>query len=104
MPPPLNDVDRILTATADILMEGGYDAVTMPAIAERSGLDEASVAELFESPSEAMVAMLNREFSAMYASIVDHIERDPRGVRRIARAGRFVLTGERLGIEEVQPW
>lgn len=92
MPQPLNDVDRILTATADILMEGGYDAVTMPAIAERSGLDEPSVAELFETASEAMVAMLNREFSAMYAGIVDHIERDPRG-GLLSRIYLYILSG-----------
>ena len=89
---PPTDVDRVLTATADILMSDGYDAVTLSEIAARSGFDEASVTELFESPSEAMVAMLNREFAAMYAGIVDHIERDPRG-GLLSRIYLYILSG-----------
>ncbi len=89
---PPTDVDRVLTATADILMSDGYDAVTMSEIAARSGFDEASVTALFESPSEAMVAMLNREFAAMYAGIVDHIERDPRG-GLLSRIYLYILSG-----------
>lgn len=89
---PPTDVDRVLTATADILMSDGYDAVTISEIAARSGFDEASVTALFESPSEAMVAMLNREFAAMYAGIVDHIERDPRG-GLLSRIYLYILSG-----------
>lgn len=79
MPAPPTDVDLVLTAAAEILMARGYDAVTIPAIAHESGIDEAAITELFESSGEVLVSMLNREFAAMYASIVDHIERDPRG-------------------------
>lgn len=79
MPAPPIDVERILDAAAELLMSGGYDAVTLPAIARTAGLHERDVSALFETPAEALVAMLNREFAAMYASIVDHIERDPRG-------------------------
>ena len=79
MPAPPTDVDRILAAAADILMADGHDSVSLSRIAAHAGMSEAEVAELFESPGDALVAMLNREFSAMYAGIVDHIERDPRG-------------------------
>lgn len=92
MPVPPTDVDRILTACADVLMAEGYDAVTIPAIAARAGLSQAEVVELFESPGDALVAMLNREFTAMYASIVDHIERDPRG-GLLSRIYLYILAG-----------
>lgn len=92
MPAPPTDVDRIVTAAADVLMAEGYDAVTIPAIAARAGLSQAEVVELFESPGDALVAMLNREFTAMYASIVDHIERDPRG-GLLSRIYLYILAG-----------
>ena len=37
-------------------------------------------------------------------TIVLHLDRAPGGVRRISQAGRLVLTGDRLDIEEVRPW
>lgn len=37
-------------------------------------------------------------------TIVVHLARGADGVRRIARAGRFLLRADRLDIEEVQPW
>lgn len=92
MPAPLTDVDRILTAAADILMADGYDAVTVDAIAAHSGLAQAEVSELFETSGDALVAMLNREFGAMYAGIVDHIERDPRG-GLLSRIYLYILAG-----------
>lgn len=92
MPAPLTDVDRILTAAADILMADGYDAVTVAAIAAHSGLAQSEVSELFETPGDALVAMLNREFGAMYAGIVDHIERDPRG-GLLSRIYLYILAG-----------
>lgn len=92
MPAPLTDVDRILTAAADVLMADGYDAVTIPAIAANAGLSQAEVLELFETPGDALVAMLNREFAAMYAGIVDHIERDPRG-GLLSRIYLYILAG-----------
>lgn len=37
-------------------------------------------------------------------TVVIHLARDVDGVRRIVHVGRFLLHGDRLGIEEVQPW
>lgn len=37
-------------------------------------------------------------------TIVLHLERTPDGVRRIAQAGVFEMSGDRLGIQEVRPW
>jgi hypothetical protein len=72
-------VDRVLDATASILLADGYAAVTHSSIARCATATPEEVAELFANPSDALVAVLNREFSAMYSSIVDQIERDPRG-------------------------
>lgn len=75
----VTDIDRILTATADILINDGLDAVTMGSIAAKSALHETEITELFDSPGDVLVSVLNREFAAMYVGIVDHIEGDPRG-------------------------
>ncbi|WP_091226467.1 TadA family conjugal transfer-associated ATPase [Microbacterium sp. 3J1] len=48
------------------------------------------------------VALARQVVSAF--TVVLHLERAPGGQRRIAQAGRFTLVGDRLGIEEVQPW
>ncbi len=37
-------------------------------------------------------------------TVVLHLTRTPEGQRRIAQAGRFTLSGDRLSIEEVAPW
>ncbi|WP_337005736.1 TadA family conjugal transfer-associated ATPase [Microbacterium sp. LB12] len=48
------------------------------------------------------VALARQAVSAF--TMVLHLDRAPGGVRRISQAGRLVIEGERLGIEEVQPW
>jgi len=75
----LIDVDVVLDATGDVLMNDGYSAVTLASIASRSGLTVAEVETLFTTPQDALVSMLNREFSGMYSNIVQNIDRDPRG-------------------------
>lgn len=59
---------------------------------------------------EALGALAGMDATALARQVVSaftvvlHLERDRDGIRRIARAGRFALVGERLGIEEVRPW
>ena len=77
--PPVTDIDQILSAAADLIINDGYSAVTFAAIAERCGASAVEIESLFDTPNDVLVSMLNREFSLMYASIVDHVERDPRG-------------------------
>ena len=92
--PPVTDIDQILSAAADLIMHDGYNAVTFPAIAERSGAARDEVESLFDTPNDVLVSMLNREFSLMYASIVDHVDRDPRGgllSRSLRNAARGAL-------------
>lgn len=75
----LSDVDRILDAASDLIVNDGYSAVTLAAISLRCGIDHAQISSLFESPNDVLVSMLNREFDRMYENIVDSVERDPRG-------------------------
>ncbi|MEJ1089003.1 TadA family conjugal transfer-associated ATPase [Microbacterium sp. Mu-80] len=59
---------------------------------------------------EALGALAGMDATALARQVVSaftvvlHLQRDADGRRRIAQAGRFVLAGERLGIEEVAPW
>ncbi|UNK71722.1 TadA family conjugal transfer-associated ATPase [Microbacterium sp. H1-D42] len=48
------------------------------------------------------VALARQVVSAF--TVVLHLQRDTDGRRHIARAGRFVLSADRLDIEEVSPW
>ncbi len=75
----LSIVDAVLDAAADLIVNDGYDAVTHVSIASRSGVPVEQVIEAFPTANDALVAMLNREFQGMYRTIVESIERDPRG-------------------------
>lgn len=76
---PVTDVEIILDATSDIIMNDGYAAVTLASIASRAGTEVDEISDLFPTANDAMVAMLNREFQGMYGLIVQNIDRDPRG-------------------------
>lgn len=77
--PPVTDVDIILDAAGDLIMNDGYSAVTLTSIASRCGISVDEVKQMFPTANDAMVAMLNREFNGMYSVIVQNIERDSRG-------------------------
>ncbi|MBO0979940.1 TadA family conjugal transfer-associated ATPase [Microbacterium sp. SD291] len=59
---------------------------------------------------EALGALAGMDATALARQVVSaftivlHLDREPGGRRRIAQAGAFSLAGDRLGIEEVQPW
>jgi len=59
---------------------------------------------------EALGALAGMDATAMARQVVSaftivlHLARDADGIRRIESAGRFVLRGDRLGIEEAAPW
>lgn len=77
--PPVTNVDTILDSAADLIVHDGYGAVTFSAIASRCDCTHDQISAMFDTPNDVLVSMLNREFGRMYASIVDHVERDPRG-------------------------
>ena len=73
------DLDRILEAAGDVIVNDGYDAVSLERIAQRADIDVARIDAMFSNVGDVLVSMLNREFAAMYRGIVDHIERDEKG-------------------------
>ena len=75
----LPDAAHVLDVAANIVVHGGFETLTLTSLASECGETEADLVELFGTIDEALVLMLNREFMGVYVSIVDHIERDPRG-------------------------
>jgi AcrR family transcriptional regulator len=73
------NASRILDAAADIIVDGGFDRVTLDRVADAAGTSKAEIISEFGSLEETLIVMLNREFTGIYLSTVDQIERDPRG-------------------------
>lgn len=79
MQPAIPDAARVLDVAAGIVARGEFSSLTLDSLAEECGESAAELTELFGTVEEMLVLMLNREFTGIYVSIVDHIERDPRG-------------------------
>jgi len=68
-----------LDSTEKLFLEGGHSAVTLDAVAQGAGVPLEALTELYPTHLDILVAMLNREFSAMYQGIITDVERDPLG-------------------------
>jgi AcrR family transcriptional regulator len=73
------DVEPVLDAAAEIVLEDGFDAANLRRIADRAGITEEQLLQLFHSPGQLFVSLLNREYAGIFRVIVDHMDRDPRG-------------------------
>lgn len=73
------DVDAVLDATASIVLDDGFEAANLRSIAARAQVTEDQLLDLFHSPGQLYVRLLNREYAGMFLVIVDHIDRDPLG-------------------------
>jgi AcrR family transcriptional regulator len=71
--------DGLLDAAAHLVVEDGFDAVSISQIALVAEVSDDELLSHFGSLEDLLVAMLNREFSRLWTDILDHIERDPRG-------------------------
>jgi AcrR family transcriptional regulator len=91
MPTDLAQHSRVLDAAADIVANGGFDTLTVETLAKAAGISPELVIEHFGGLQEALVLMLNREFTGIYVSMVDHIERDPDG-GRLSRIYYYTLS------------
>ena len=85
------DLDAVLDVAADAVVNDGYDALSFRLVASRLGTDVAAVEGTVGTIEQLLVAMLNREYAAMFRSLSDNIERDPLG-GRLSRIYRYVLT------------
>ena len=75
----LDSTARVLDVASEIVAGGGFDTLTLELLADRTGTSVEALTETFGSLQEALVLMLNREFTGIYVSMVDDIERDPDG-------------------------
>jgi AcrR family transcriptional regulator len=75
----IDGASQILDAAAALIVDAGLEGVTLESVATRAGVSEADILAEFGTLSETLVVVLNREFTRIYVSIVDHVERDPRG-------------------------
>jgi AcrR family transcriptional regulator len=75
----LEATSRLLDVASEIVAGGGFDTLTIEALADRADVPVATAVELCGSLEQALVLMLNREFTGIYLSMVDDIERDPDG-------------------------
>jgi len=73
------DVDVVLDAACEIVLNDGFAAANLRAIAARARIGEDQLLDLFHSPGQLFVSMLNREYAGMFKVIVDHMDRDPLG-------------------------
>lgn len=72
---------RVLDTASEIVAGGGFDTITVDLLAERVGMTAENLVGTFGSLEEVLVLMLNREFTSIYVSMVNDIERDPNGGR-----------------------
>ena len=75
------DVDRVLDAATEIVLEDGFESANLRAIAAKARITEEELLGLYGSAGQLFVAMLNREYEGIFHVIIDHMDRDPLGGR-----------------------
>jgi AcrR family transcriptional regulator len=91
MPTDLTEHARVLDVAAAFVADGGFEKLTLEIIAEAADVSIELLVEQFGSLQELLVLMLNREFTGIYVSMVDNIERDPDG-GRLSRIYYYTLS------------
>ncbi|GAB2982842.1 TetR/AcrR family transcriptional regulator [Saccharothrix stipae] len=71
--PPGQRRDQLLDGALDLIADGGFDALTMEAVARRSGVTKPVVYELFANRAEVIGALLRREADRATAQVLDAI-------------------------------
>lgn len=84
-------LDALLDSAAHLVIEDGFDAVSVASIASRSGVDSDDVLASYGSLEHLLASMINREYSRMWHDIIVEIERDPRG-GLLSSIYRYALT------------
>ncbi len=69
--------DRILAAAAELLAEGGAEALTMRELASAAGLSEATPYNLFGSKAGVVEALFQAEMTTIVARSFEHTPSDP---------------------------
>jgi AcrR family transcriptional regulator len=85
-------LDELLDAASHLVVEDGFDAVSISQIAQQAAMSEDQLLTHFGSLEDLLVAMLNREFTALWRDILDDIDRDPRG-GLLSHIYRYTISG-----------
>ncbi len=110
---------QLLDAALDVLAEGGFDAVTVEAVAGRAGVTRPVVYDMFGDLEGLMLALIDREELAALAPLLEIVGGDPgdadpeqflidailaflRAVRAKPRTWRLVLTPPRGSSAELR--
>lgn len=73
------DLATILDTAADLVVNDGMDALTFARLARRLDAPQADLESQFVGIEHLLISTLNREYQLMHRTIVDNIDRDPRG-------------------------
>ncbi|MEV8440960.1 TetR/AcrR family transcriptional regulator [Actinosynnema sp. NPDC051121] len=68
--PPGQRRDQLLDGALGLIVEGGFDALTMEAVARRSGVTKPVVYELYANRAEVIAALLRREADRATAQVL----------------------------------
>ncbi len=71
--PPEQRRDQLLDGALALIAEGGFDALTMEAVARRSGVTKPVVYELFANRAEVISALLTREAERATAQVLEAV-------------------------------
>lgn len=85
-------LDELLDAASHLVTQDSFDAVSISRIALQAAVSEDQVLAHFGSLEDLLVAMLNREFVALWRDILDDIDRDPRG-GLLSHIYRYTIAG-----------
>lgn len=84
--------ERLLDAAAAIIVEDGWDSLTMTRVGERSGVPRQSLYKEVSSKTELGEAVVRREVDSFLAGIADEIKAHPSDlVSGLEAAARFSL-------------
>jgi AcrR family transcriptional regulator len=89
---------RILDATAALIMRQGYDKTTMSDVADEVGISRGIVYLHFDSKEKLFEALFQRELLQYVQAWLEHIEANPRGgtIGGVYRAVRYALSSRPL--------
>ena len=68
---------QLLDAALDVLTEGGFDAVTVEAVAQRAGVTRPVIYDIFGDLEGLMLALIDREEEAALAALLEIVGGDP---------------------------
>jgi len=91
MDDPNLDLNDVLDAAEDLVVNDSLGAVTAKSVSGRLGITEDELLQFFPTMTDLLVSMVNREYIAMFSVVLDNVERDPLG-GLLSRICRYTLT------------